>query len=343
MDLFKEAIFQLSTRRFGTVAEIMIQRLLGLDKNKNQYHDLFDQDNKERIEVKFSVVRKSHEAPIQENAIIESIMNNFSINRIFEFKNWKLTKFDCNIQHIKRHQFEILYYGLFFSECILIFKIESKNINEKIYYSDKQYKDKSEDGQFHLNQSTLQIHLNDYLHKILTYEDLYKILKRNGHAPTNSIACVPEKVDTTGHYHSSHGPIHGTGTGQDRNGAHHHQGELFGSDSGDSTQASSGVGMGPGVRKVGASYGLPSGARHGDARAAFESALQQLRHLRDQRGKRPLARGTLAHWAVRLFGSRRKQSVQGPKHQALQSNQKSVAPIQTPDYLHRHADTPGSW
>lgn len=71
----------------------------------------------------------------------------------------------------------------------------------------------------------------------------------------------------------------------------------------------------------------PSGARDGHSLAAFERALQQLRHLRDQRGQRPLAGGTLARWAVRLFGNRRVKPVQGPQHEAIQGDKEGVKTI----------------
>ena len=36
--------------------------------------------------------------------------------------------FDCNIQQVKRLEFDVLYYGLFFADRIAIFKMHSSEI-----------------------------------------------------------------------------------------------------------------------------------------------------------------------------------------------------------------------
>ena len=45
-----------------------------------------------------------------------------------------------------------------------------------IYYSDFQHKGNIGEGQFHINRQTLQIHLDYYHHKTLSYEELYELL-----------------------------------------------------------------------------------------------------------------------------------------------------------------------
>ena len=51
---FRDGIFALRTRRFGTVAEIMIKKLVNASKSKNQFHDLYDEAVKSRIVCKFA-------------------------------------------------------------------------------------------------------------------------------------------------------------------------------------------------------------------------------------------------------------------------------------------------
>src|SRR4051812_31740643 len=63
-DAFRDGVFALHTRRFGTVPELMIQRLAGLGPAKTIFHDLHDELTQKRVEVKFSRVLRSHEAPI---------------------------------------------------------------------------------------------------------------------------------------------------------------------------------------------------------------------------------------------------------------------------------------
>lgn len=54
---FKEGIFSLRTRRFGTVAEYMIKVLISVEMSSNLAYDLTDSEMN-RIEVKFSTVMK---------------------------------------------------------------------------------------------------------------------------------------------------------------------------------------------------------------------------------------------------------------------------------------------
>ena len=59
IESFRDGIFALRTRRFGTVAELMIEGLFGLSKSHNQFHDRFDEDAGKRVEIKFSTVMKA--------------------------------------------------------------------------------------------------------------------------------------------------------------------------------------------------------------------------------------------------------------------------------------------
>ncbi len=40
---FRDGIFALRTRRFGTVAELMIEALYNFSKSHNQFHDRYDE------------------------------------------------------------------------------------------------------------------------------------------------------------------------------------------------------------------------------------------------------------------------------------------------------------
>src|SRR5690554_5122160 len=111
--LFREGIFELRTRRFGTVAEIMIKKKYNLGESSNLAHDLVEKSTGNRVEVKFSTVMKANSAVINENNIIEQCKNANLRNRMVNSIELKDIKFDCNIQQIKRVEFDILYYGLF--------------------------------------------------------------------------------------------------------------------------------------------------------------------------------------------------------------------------------------
>ena len=172
----RDGIFALKTRRFGAVSETLVQRLLHLGKAKNLFHDLFDETEKERVEVKFSVVQKKSEIPITEATVLEAIRGATSEERMVKLDDWKHATFDCNIQQVKRNEFDVLYYGLFFADCVVVFRIRSEDFGSKIQYSDCQHKGNVGEGQFHINRRTMQVHLDNYFYKRLTYDELLELL-----------------------------------------------------------------------------------------------------------------------------------------------------------------------
>jgi hypothetical protein len=126
-------------------------------------------------------VLKKAEHTVTEETVLICIEEATAENRMVAFPNWKQYQFDCNIQQVKRLEFDVLYYGLFFSDCIKIFRIESSQIKENseggdLGYSDKQHKGNVGEGQFHIHDRALQTHLTNYLHKTLTYDELYRLL-----------------------------------------------------------------------------------------------------------------------------------------------------------------------
>jgi len=172
----RDGIFALQTRRFGSVAECMVKRLVKCGRGKNLFHDLYDDEQKHRIEVKFSKVQKAAETVINEDTVLTCIEEAADVKRMVKFADWQRVRFDCNIQQVKRQEFEILYYGLFFADCIKIFRIKSGEIGKQIYYSDKQHKGNQGEGQFHINQKSLAIHRKQYFYAGLTYDDFYQLL-----------------------------------------------------------------------------------------------------------------------------------------------------------------------
>jgi hypothetical protein len=175
-DDLRDGIFALNTRRFGTVAELLVQRLIDLGKGRSLFHDLYDEVKSRRVEVKFSRVLKQSEVTVSKETVLQCIQDASSERRMVRFDEWQQSTFDCNIQQIKRAEFDSLYYGLFFAECATIFHIESSQIGPRIYYSDKQHTGNIGEGQFHVNQDTLQVHLDNYLYRTLTYDVLLELL-----------------------------------------------------------------------------------------------------------------------------------------------------------------------
>ena len=174
---FRDGIFALRTRRFGTVAEFMIEALYHFSKSHNQFHDRFDEIDNKRIEVKFSTVMKSNNSVINNKNIITECKKANLGNRALSSQMIFTENFDCNIQQVKRQEFDIIYYGLFFSDKISIFKMTSDDVLQCLGYSDKQHKGNLGEGQFHLNNATIKYHLDNHFVQWLTYEELYKLFE----------------------------------------------------------------------------------------------------------------------------------------------------------------------
>lgn len=176
IDDFKEGIFALMTRRFGNLAEIMIQKIYNLDDSKKLEYDKIDK-NGQRIEIKFSRVMKANENKISSKNVVKECLNTNFSNRKINYADILTQKFDCNIQQVKRKEFDVLYYGLFFADKIFIFKINSNEIEGLKGYSDKQHRNNLGEGQFHINNDTIDFHIEKYLDKEIDYKELYEILK----------------------------------------------------------------------------------------------------------------------------------------------------------------------
>lgn len=173
---FRDGIFALRTRRFGTVAELMIEALYSYHQSRNQFHDRYDAVNDCRIEIKFSTVMKENEARISSRNLIDQCVKANIGNRAMNSADIHNYGFDCNIQQVKRAEFDVLYYGLFFADRIAIFKMTSEEVLTCPGYSDFQHKGNAGEGQFHLNPGSIDWHFRHRFVQWLDYEELYRLL-----------------------------------------------------------------------------------------------------------------------------------------------------------------------
>lgn len=172
---FRDGIFALHTRRFGTVAELMIEKLYGFGSSQNQFHDRYDAAAGQRIEIKFSKAMKTNEEKIKKANLIDQCLKANISNRLMKVDEYKDFDFDCNIQQVKRSQFDVLYYGVFFEDQILIFKMSSYEVLGCPGYSDFQHKGNQGEGQFHLNRESLDYHILNHLEQNISYKELYQM------------------------------------------------------------------------------------------------------------------------------------------------------------------------
>ena len=108
--------------------------------------------------------------------IIDLCLNSASDSRVLTEADATNITFDCNIQQIKPSEFDILYYGIFFNDKIVIFRVQSDDVPNMPGYS-IQHKGGSE-YQFHINKSNYTKHKKEHFYKELTYSELLNLFKK---------------------------------------------------------------------------------------------------------------------------------------------------------------------
>lgn len=174
---FRDNLFQMNTRRFGSVMELAVRNLTRSTDPTNIHHDL-NTSTGTKIEVKFSRVMKKHDTNITDTNVLDVIEGEGLSIRLFPFGEWEQHSFDCNIQQLKKEEFDILFYGMLFADRVVIFMATPDQIGDSMKYSDKQHKGNVGEGQFHIKPDTLPYHLEKHYFASLSYADLLKVLGR---------------------------------------------------------------------------------------------------------------------------------------------------------------------
>lgn len=175
---FRDGIFALHTRRFGTIAELMIEALYSFTRSHNQFHDRYDEVGQKRIEIKFSTVMKKSSATITMKNAIAECKKAIVSKRALSSEEIDGAHFDCNIQQVKRLEFDVLYYGLFFTDKIAIFKMNSEEVVKCPGYSDNQHKGNKGEGQFHIKNKNVDYHFENHFIEWITYDELLTLFKK---------------------------------------------------------------------------------------------------------------------------------------------------------------------
>jgi len=168
------------TRRVGKIGEILIQAQELFDDADSIHHDLKDTAADDRIEVKCSKVQEEHEEPLTRENFITHCIEQDPTNRPVSYDERLDRKWVCNIQQIKRTEFEKLFYVLFFKDRVCVFCIGPDKIveDEKVGYCPTQHgggEKEIEEGQFMVKTNNIQHHIETYLHKEYTYEEFMQL------------------------------------------------------------------------------------------------------------------------------------------------------------------------
>lgn len=175
ISVLKRNLATMSPRPFGEkVGEWLIQKLFPeLEKRLKNSHDGLLQENIVEIKVSRALNKDLHKTSVLEQLIVsqDRILVPFDKN----------DDFLCNIQQIKPSLFDTLIYGIFFDDKICIFQIESEVLvsDKKIGYIDKQHRGNNGEGQFHIKRHNLNYHLENFLTKVVNYEDVLIFLEND--------------------------------------------------------------------------------------------------------------------------------------------------------------------
>ena len=168
------SICNLNTRKFGDVGEILMNKIIKeLEKSDDLSYD--KKLGNEKVEIKVSRAFRRAD-PITESNVCKILMQDNS-SRLIKNDSKQLEKWDCNIQQVKPNCFDMLLYGVFFKDMIYLFKIPSHKISEdsNIQYSNKHHRGNTGEGQFHLKNSNIQHHIDNYLYTKIDYEELWDL------------------------------------------------------------------------------------------------------------------------------------------------------------------------
>jgi len=179
-DSFRDGIINLNTRQFGTVVELIVKLLRDYQDSEQLDFDLFDPETKMNIEVKSSRVYRKRYLKFNLDNLYDLIVNNSNRNRLLTQAQAAQEQFDCNIQQVKTELFDALYYLLFFSDVVEIFRIGKDEIrtDANLSYSDKQHKGAKGEGQFHVNHKNYEYHKEKYFVQSVTYSEIKDMLLR---------------------------------------------------------------------------------------------------------------------------------------------------------------------
>ena len=173
----RDGLFLAASRTCGEqYVEPFIRFRYDLKEPTGNDHDGIGRDGI-KYEIKTSkVLRKteniSKEIPIVDRILFEN--DNAEINRLIPFAHAEKTKYDANIQNVKRDHFDELIYVLLFEDCIKVFKIPAGQIAAIPRWSDKhgRYDALGKSGQFMINKGSIGWHVENQLLDTFSYEDM---------------------------------------------------------------------------------------------------------------------------------------------------------------------------
>jgi hypothetical protein len=173
--LLKENLRTMAPRPFGEAfGEWLVFTIEGdIKPRTDSSHDGILYDKRCEIKISRAFEKSSSKLSLTKKLLSENLLKFIDSNSD--------TKFDCNIQQVKPNCFDTIIYGIFFNDIIYLFKTDSVTIqtDKNIGYNDKQHRGNVGEGQFHIKRNNLQYHIDNFLYKKLTWDELLEIIKLN--------------------------------------------------------------------------------------------------------------------------------------------------------------------
>jgi len=179
IETFRDGMFLAPSRTYGeTYMEPIIRKFKGLSESSTGENDA-ENDNGEAEEIKCSkiLLTKPKGKSLVERIILES--ENNILSRLIPFSDCYNSKYDANIQNVKRDHFSILKYVLLFEDCIKIFESDKEDISKIPNWCPKhgRYDALGKSGQFAIKKNNIKWHLENNLIDTLTWDKTYEIAK----------------------------------------------------------------------------------------------------------------------------------------------------------------------
>jgi len=188
-DLFypkiRDGLFLAASRTYAEqYVEPLIRARYGLHQPVSNDHDAIGV-NREKYEIKACKVLRRSDNRLGTKSLIERIFYenlNTVLDRIVPFADRGIANYDANVQNVKRDHFDLLIYVLLFEDCIKVFQAKSADISGGQFtgWSDKhgRYDELGKSGQFMLNRSTIEWHLEHHLIDTLTYQEAAELYEQ---------------------------------------------------------------------------------------------------------------------------------------------------------------------
>jgi hypothetical protein len=173
----RDGMFLAASRPMGeTYMEPIVRKNRGLSESDTNENDgVNDKGKSEEIKCARVLSIKPKTNSFLER--IKSESKNSVLTRLISFDDRYTSKYDANIQNIKRDHFSVLKYVLLFKDCIIIFESAVDDIAKIPNWSGKhgRYDEYGKSGQFSINKNNIKWHLENKLNISLTWEKVYEI------------------------------------------------------------------------------------------------------------------------------------------------------------------------